>query len=101
MHFDMKRCTFSIDRCTCIDANWCGSAPVLTTLFSYFCYLLDVSICILNVYSDSMILYCVSLLGRVSGCAKGKGGSMHMYGGKLLWWKWNRRSSGKIHYRLQ
>ena len=27
MHFDMKRWTFKIDRCTCIDANWCGSAP--------------------------------------------------------------------------
>ena len=27
MHFDMDRCTSKIDRCTCIDANWCGSAP--------------------------------------------------------------------------
>ena len=27
MHFDMNRCTSKIDRCTCIDANWCGSAP--------------------------------------------------------------------------
>ena len=27
MHFDAKRCTFEIDRCTCIDANRCGFAP--------------------------------------------------------------------------
>ena len=29
MHFDMNRCTSNIDRCTCINANWCGSAPGL------------------------------------------------------------------------